>query len=192
LGSESILIPPPLKPSHAEGIVVHVIIKMSRSCLVGAAVFFGTFSPGPWLRAADLTDRQIEDRVSEAIQGFDTMTELWQEGRYDDLYDWGTEESRESITPERFSFFMRNATRFPQCCFKRFQEAEGRLKAPDRVEVTVTIGYQYTTHAISRPPSAPILPEEERDSVVLVYEAGRWRMDLNQLLDLAWIPGRPY
>jgi hypothetical protein len=175
-----------------KGILVYVITKKSRSCLVGAAVVFGTLTPGPWLEAADLTERQIEERLSEAIQSLDKVTELWQEGRFDDLYDWGTEASRESITPERFSFFMRNATRFPQCCFMRFQEAEGRLKAPDRVEVTVTIGYQYTPHAISRPPSAPMLPEDERDSFVLVYEADNWRLDLNQLLDLAWIPGRPY
>lgn len=167
-------------------------MKSNRSSFLGIGLLFGTLFTGPWLQAADLTDRQIRDRESEAIQSLDTMTELWQEGRFDELYDWGTEASRASMTPERFSFFMRNATRNPQCCFKRFQEAEGRLNAPDRVEVSVTIGYRYTLHAVSRPPSAPVLPEHERDSFVLVYEADRWRLDLNQWLDLAWIPGRPY
>jgi hypothetical protein len=67
-----------------------------------------------------------------------------------------------------------------------------RLNAPDQVEVTVTLGYRYSTQAVSRGPSAPMLPEHERESFVLVYEADRWRMDLNQVLGRAWIPGRPY
>lgn len=169
-----------------------VIMKTIRLSLAGIGLLFGTLSPGSWLEAADLTDRQIEERESEAIHSLDKMMELWEEDRYDELYDRGTEAFRASMTPEQFFVLMRNATRGLQCCFKRFQEAEGRLNAPDQVEVTVTLGYRYTPHAVSRGPSAPMLPEHERESFVLVYEADRWRMDLNQVLDRAWIPGRPY
>jgi hypothetical protein len=164
-----------------------LMMKMSRSYLVGAAVFFGTLSSGPWLQAAELTDKQIEERVSEAIRSLDKMTELWEEERYDDLYALGTKAFRASMTPEQFSFLMRNTTRSPQCCFERFQKAKGRFIDPDHVEVSVTIGYQYSLYAISRPPYAPMLPEHERESFVLVHEAGRWRLDLKEVLDRAWI-----
>jgi hypothetical protein len=162
-------------------------MKMSRSFIVGAAVLFGTLLPVQWLQAAALTDKQIEERVSEAIRSLDKMTELWEEERYDDLYALGTKAFRASMTPEQFSHLMRNTTRSPQCCFTRFQKAEGRLIDPKHVEVSVTIGYQYSIYAISRPPFAPMLPEYERETFVLVHEAGRWRLDLQEVLDRAWI-----
>ena len=168
------------------------MMKISRSYFVGAAVLFGTLSHGPGLQAAALTDRQIEERVSEAIRSLDKMTELWEEERYDDLYALGTRGFRASMTAEHFSFLMRNATRSPQCCFTRFQKAEGRLIDPKQVEVSVTVAYQYTKYAISRPPFAPMLPEYERETFILVLEDGRWRLDLNEVVDRAWISGRPY
>ena len=167
-------------------------MKMSRSFLVGIGILFGAFLAGPQLKAGDLAAGQVEERLSEAIHGLDTITELWEEERYDDLYDRGTAAFRASMAPEQFSFLMRNSTRGPQCCFKRFQEATGRFMDPDHVEVTVTLGYRYTNNAVSRGPSAPLLPEHERESFILVHEAGRWRLDLNQVLDRAWIPGRRY
>jgi hypothetical protein len=183
---------PGFPPASRAGEVVTLMMKMSRSCLVGAAVLFGTLASGPCLQAAELTNKQIEERVSEAIRSLDKMTELWELGQYDDLYALGTKAFRASMTPEQFSFLMLNATRNPQCCFTRFQKAEGRLIDPTQVEVSVTIAYQYTKYAVSRPPYAPILPEHERETFVLVREAGRWRLDLNEVVDRAWISGRPY
>jgi len=169
------------------------MLKMAIRCeIVGMALCLVTLFPGLEIQAAELPDKEIKERITEAIQSLDKMTELWQEERYEDLYDLGTEASRASITLERFSFFMRNRTRQPQCCFKRFQEPKGKLEAPDRVKVTVTIAYEYGRYAISRPPEAPILPEHERDSFILYYEGDQWRLDLDQWLELAWIPGRPY
>jgi len=164
-----------------------LMMKMARSYLVGAAVLFGTLSHGPGLPATALTDKQTEERVSEAVRSLDKMTELWEEERYDDLYALGTKTFRASMTPEQFSHLMHNTTRSPQCCFTRFQKPKGRLIDPDHVEVSVTIGYQYSRYAISRPPYAPMLPEYERETFLLVQEDGRWRLDLNEVLDRAWI-----
>lgn len=147
---------------------------------------------GPWVQAADVTDKQMEDAVSEAVHGLDKITESWEEGRYDELYDRGTEAFRASMTPEQFSVLMRTATRSPECCFKRFQEAKGQFNDLNHIEVTVTIGYRYSMNAISRGPSAPVLPKQERESFSLVREGDRWRLDLNQILDRAWLSGRRY
>jgi len=175
-----------LPPSRASG-VVPLMMKVSRSCLVGAAVVFGALSYGPCLQAAELTDKQIEERVSEAIRSLDRITELWEEERYDDLYALGTKTFRDSMTSEQFSHLMKNTTRSPQCCFTRFQKAKGQLIDPDQVEVSVTIGYEYSAYAISRPPYAPMLPEYERETFILVHEDDRWRLDLQEVLDRAWI-----
>jgi hypothetical protein len=164
----------------------------NRFGFVGLGLGLVMLLPGFEVKAADLPDKEIQERIDEAIGSLDKMTEMWQEERYEDLYDLGTKASRASITLERFSFFMRNRTRQPQCCFTRFQKPKGKLEAPDRVKVTVTIAYDYGRHAISRPPNAPMLPEHERDTFMLYYEGEQWRLDLNRWLELAWIPGRPY
>jgi hypothetical protein len=155
-------------------------------------MLFATLSPGPGAQAADVTDKQMEDAVSEAVHSLDKITESWEEGRYDELYDRGTKDFRASMMPEQFSVLMRTATRSPECCFKRFQEAKGQFNDLNHIEVTVTIGYRYSMNAISRGPSAPVLPQQERESFSLVREGDRWRLDLNQVLDRAWIPGRRY
>jgi len=162
------------------------------SGFIGAAVLFVTVFCATGSPAGELTKKEIHERISDAIHSLDKMTEMWEEERYDDLYELGTKASRASITAERFHFYMRNRTRQPQCCFTRFQEPKGTMQAPDRVRVTVTIAYEYGHFAISRPPNAPILPEYERDSFILYFEGEVWRIDLNRWLELAWIPGRPY
>lgn len=161
--------------------------RIAAALAVGLFGFSG-FSGG--VAGKELTRRQIESIESDAIRSLDKITALWEAEEYDELYRRGMAASQSKITAEGFAATMGNGKRRPKCCWERFQGATARLESPERVAVTAKIGYDYQGNTVHPGPGAPILPEFDEETFSIVLEDGTWRVDLNQILDRAWIPGR--
>lgn len=130
-----------------------------------------------------------EGAVRGALQGLKEVVALWSDQRFSDLYDWGTEESRQQVSKEQFIQFMRNSSRRLLCCWATLQELQGIFKSTGQVYVRAKLGYENflnTRSEVSDPDtestqwvvSSSFVPQ----TFLMVFQQNRWRIDLTEIL----------
>lgn len=122
-----------------------------------------------WGRQAAVDDEAIR---SDAVRGFETILDLWRDGRYDELYQRTLISGKD--TKESFSRRMAAAPLKPSCCWEKMQEVDVRVKTPTSVVVSARLGLD-----------APGALEYKTKAFKLLLEDGKWRIARSDLLALA-------
>jgi len=111
-------------------------------------------------------------RLSE--RDFDSIINLWKDEKYDELYGYGTLSSHVRISKEGFVKEMTQKKFKLLCCGDAAREIEVIYKSPTVVYVKARMGYK--NH---------INKEAFRhETFKLVFEEGKWRTDIMQILKL--------
>ena len=120
------------------------------------------------------TPYQDEGEIrSEAARDFETILDLWREGRYDDLYERTTSAGR--VSRESFGRRLAAASRRPACCWEKVQEMRITVRDDSTVTVRARVGLEGGTAGT----------EFATRSFRLVKEEGVWRLPASEILSLA-------
>jgi hypothetical protein len=107
---------------------------------------------------------------------FETILDLWRDGRFADLYD--RTYAAGSRSRESFLRKMSVADRRPACCWEKMQEVKVAVPSPDNATLHARIGLEKTgteTEACTR-------------SFRMRREGGIWKASLSDILSLAGTP----
>lgn len=122
-----------------------------------------------WGRQAAVDDEAIR---SEAVRGFETILDLWRDGRFDELYQRTLISGKD--TKESFHKRMATAPLKPSCCWEKMQEVSVRVKSPTSVVISARLGLD-----------APGALEYKTKSFKLFLEDGQWRIARADILAIA-------
>ena len=116
---------------------------------------------------------EIEQVRLVVREAFETFLRLWEEERYFELYELGTQQSRNELTPEEF------ATRMVQLDW-----VPAELVASDPIEIAFRYRtFIYVDATIRFVHKAfPTLQFQKRQTFLLLWENQKWRFDLLQML----------
>ncbi|WP_224983551.1 hypothetical protein [Geomonas agri] len=78
----------------------------------------------------------------EVLKDFETILDLWRDGRFDDLYQHtnGGKDGR-----EKFANRLASAPRKPACCWEKIQDARVSLKSGKSAVVQARLGFEAST-----------------------------------------------
>ncbi|MBJ6752809.1 hypothetical protein [Geomonas anaerohicana] len=78
----------------------------------------------------------------EVLRDFETILDLWRDGRFDDLYQHtnGGKDGR-----EKFANRLASAPRKPACCWEKIQDARVSLKSGKNAVVQAQLGFEAST-----------------------------------------------
>lgn len=116
--------------------------------------------------------QQIEGEVSNI---FKTIIDLWYEGKYDSLYEYGQLSSQASLSREDFIRQMKNKKWGLVCCWEKVQDITINVKYPTLVYVRAKIGYALKG-AVGSPTNI------KTETYQIIFEDRRWRINLLNLL----------
>ena len=141
--------------------------------------------------AQELTSHDIHRIRLEAERGFAQIIQLWKDGRFAELYTYGTFASQVDLSPEAFVYHMGHATRTLQCCWQTIQGVESRFDSPERVYVKARLGFKRREFLVVRGQHRFIARgflAEETLTFLLQQEEQAWRLDLFRILALSGVP----
>ncbi len=124
------------------------------------------FSPAS--ARADNTPSLYENTISETL-------DLWRDGRYEQLF--GQLAKRGKISREHFIGKMRDSNIKPACCWQKMEHFKLLNENKNSATVYVKIGLE----------GMPEQPDSVTREFRLVNEHGAWKMQLNDVMDLAGI-----
>ncbi|QWV96896.1 hypothetical protein KP003_17110 [Geomonas nitrogeniifigens] len=110
--------------------------------------------------------------TQEVLKDFETILDLWRDGRYDELYQRtnGGKDGR-----EKFANRLASAPRKPACCWEKIQEARVSLKSAKSAVVQARLGFEGST------PGTEFVTK----AVHLKKEASGWSIAQSELYSLA-------
>ncbi len=130
-----------------------------------------------------------QEVVQAALQGLKSAVDVWSAQDFSSLYEWGTIESKQLFSKERFVGLMRNSTRQLQCCWTTLQNLKGIFRSPTQVYVEAKLGYEDFQNTGSDYPDQDTGPTQwvissgfDLRNFLLVLQQGRWRMNLTEVL----------
>jgi len=130
-----------------------------------------------------------QEVVKAAQEGLKSVVALWRAQDFPSLYEWGTMESRQFFSKERFINLMKNSSRQLQCCWTTLQDLQGFLKSPTQVYVKAKLGYENfhsteleTSNQDTGPSQWVISSSFDPRTFLMVLQQGRWRIDLAEIL----------
>jgi hypothetical protein len=130
-----------------------------------------------------------QEVVQAALQGLKSAANAWSAQDFSSLYEWGTIESRQLFSKERFVSLMKNSTRQLQCCWTTLQNLKGFFRSPTQVYVEAKLGYEdfRNTRADhldkdTGPAQWVISSGFDLRNFMMVLQQGRWRMNLTEIL----------
>ena len=109
---------------------------------------------------------------SEAVAGFETILDLWREGRFDELYNRTLINGKD--TKESFTGRMSSARLKPSCCWEKMQEVGVSVRSESSVVVRAKLGLD-----------SPGGMEYKTKAFKLFKEDGVWRIARSEILSLA-------
>lgn len=115
----------------------------------------------------------IDETKRLSKRDFDTIIYHWKEERYEELYEYGTLSSHVRISKEGFIREMKQKKFKLMCCGDAAREIEVIYKSPTVVYVKAKMGYKSTTKEVFH-----------HETFRLVFEEGKWRTDIMQILKL--------
>ncbi|QXE90489.1 hypothetical protein KP001_19105 [Geomonas subterranea] len=108
----------------------------------------------------------------DVLKDFETILDLWRDGRYDDLYQH-TSGGRDG--KEKFAGRLSSAPRKPACCWEKIQEPKVSLKSGSSAIVQARLGFESSTPGT----------EFVTTSIHLRKEAAGWSISQSELYSLA-------
>ncbi|MCI0527685.1 MAG: hypothetical protein L0Y56_09605 [Nitrospira sp.] len=130
-----------------------------------------------------------QEVVQTALQGLRSAVDLWSAQDFSSLYEWGTTESQQLFSKERFVSLMKNSTRQLQCCWTTLQNLKGFFKSPTQVYVEAKLGYEDFQIMGADHPNQDAGPAQwvissgfDPRNFLMVLQQGRWRMNLTEIL----------
>lgn len=130
-----------------------------------------------------------QEVVQAALQGLKSAVDVWIAQDFSSLYEWGTIESKQLFSKERFVGLMRNSTRQLQCCWTTLQNLKGIFRSPTQVYVEAKLGYEDFQNTGSDYPDQDAGPTQwvissgfDLRNFLMVLQQGRWRMNLTEVL----------
>jgi hypothetical protein len=140
--------------------------------------------------AQELTSHDINRILLEAERGFAQIVQLWKDGRFAELYTYGTFASQVDLSPEAFEHHMGRATRTLECCWQTMQDIQSRFESSERVYVKARLGFKHKEFLVMRGQHRFIARgflAEETLTFLLQYEEQAWRLDLFRILALSGV-----
>lgn len=116
----------------------------------------------------------MADVAYDAERRFNEALELWSEGRYEDLWDCGTDSSKSEVSREDFAWTMGRSPRMPDVGWLREKSVTATVKKPTRVSIQAEINF--------------IINGEDRLETrvfQLTHEDDEWRITLSEFVRLA-------
>jgi hypothetical protein len=138
--------------------------------LTAATVFVLTLCSG--ISFAKSVYQSDAEASSSARADFETILDLWRDGRYDDLYE-RTQRSGKTAK-EDFSLKLGNATYKPACCWQKMQEVSVHIENNDFATVRAKIGLEGSGEI-----------KFKTRSYKLVREGNVWRISQSDIFSLA-------
>lgn len=123
--------------------------------------------------SADPNPFEIQDIEARAKESYKRFIKLWQEELYFELYDLGIQSTRDRITREQFAQRMVELAWVPDGALN-----EKYLIATMRFRTMVYV----KARVLYRGKFNPDMRFSKDLSVLLLFERGRWRLDLIQLI----------
>jgi hypothetical protein len=114
------------------------------------------------------------DVAYDGERRFEEALELWSEGRYEDLWECGTDSSKALISREDFVWTMKQSPRMPDVGWMREKSLTTTVKKPTRVIVQAEIRFIVNGQ-----------DKLETRVFQLIYEDDEWRIDLSEFVQLA-------
>jgi len=112
-----------------------------------------------------------EKTVSETL-------DLWRDGHYERLYE--NLSSRGKVSREQFIDLLRSTSTRPACCFQKVQHFKLLDEKRSSARVYARIGME----------GSPAHGESSTREFKLKKEGGAWRMQMNDILQLAGVKGK--
>jgi len=114
--------------------------------------------------------RRIEHEATEALK---TMISLWKDGKFEELYEYGSRGKQTSISKESFISRMRKQSWEIASSWEAIQNVEGDVVSPKLVYVRAKIGYKKKTGGDTK---------FVTETFKMNLEGGKWRTDLSKFL----------
>lgn len=124
--------------------------------------------------AGGLTATEKKKIEAEATGAFDMMFGLWKDGKYEDLYAYGSRKSHTAISKESFVTRMRKKSYELASSWETIRDREAEVRSRKSVYITAKIGYR----SKREPGDTKFRTETYR----LELEGDRWRIDLSKIL----------
>ena len=177
-----------------------ILMRPSQKWVFGLFIFFWFLGACflPWAKAEPQVapgtgnhenSSPRQEVVPAALEGLKSVVALWRAQDFSALYEWGTTESRQLFSKERFINLMKNSSRQLQCCWTTLQDLQGFLKSPTQVYVEAKLGYenfhnmQHETSNQDTGPSQWVISSSfDPRTFLMVLQQGRWRIDLAEIL----------
>lgn len=130
------------------------------------------------LLLVSMSSAHAETATSTLEQSMSDTLDLWREGRYEQLYERLSHRGKTS--KEQFVARMRDTARRPACCWQKMENF--RVLNEKRTEATV-----YVKVGLEGTPS-PV--ESSTRDFKLSHDSQSWKMQLNDIYDLAGVSGK--
>jgi hypothetical protein len=124
--------------------------------------------------AGGLTTTEKKKIESDATGAFDMMFGLWKAGKYEDLYEYGSQKSHASISKENFVSKMRKKSYELASSWETIRDREAEVSSRKLVYMKAKIGY--------RSKKGVGATEFRTETYRLQLEGDRWRIDLSKIL----------
>jgi hypothetical protein len=116
----------------------------------------------------------LADVAYDAERRFQEVLSLWSDGRYEDLWECGTDSSKAGVSREDFVWTMKRSPRMPDVGWLREKSVTATVKKPTRVSIQAEINF--------------IINGEDRLETrvfQMTYEDDEWRILLSEFVRLA-------
>ncbi|WP_136524672.1 hypothetical protein [Geomonas ferrireducens] len=114
---------------------------------------------------------------AEVLSDFETILDLWRDGKYEDLYQrtTGGKDSKEKFTAK-----LSSAPRKPACCWEKIQEPRVTMKSAHSAVVHARLGFEAST------PGTEFVTK----GINLKKEPSGWSISQSDLYSLADLTGK--
>jgi hypothetical protein len=133
-----------------------------------------------------VSEGEKEEVVTSARASFMEIVALWKDEKYGDLYEFGTLRSQQRLSKEDFEKRMRKAKKRLECCWATVQDVKGLYKSSTEVNIKAKMGYRLAGSSNPHRKASPEVSENasfEHETFYLIYQNGRWRINLFRILE---------
>jgi len=140
-------------------------------------------APGP----GEATEAGGTAGVYRPDTAFKEIVADWKDGRFEELYERGSQNSRAFISRQEFVHLMQNSNVRLQCCWATVQNVKWASSTPSGAYVSAMLGYQNFSKkgkgesetGSGRLTATSIFKD---DTFQLVREEGLWKINLSDIL----------
>jgi hypothetical protein len=109
---------------------------------------------------------------SDAADALKTIVMLWKDGKYEALYEYGTDKNKTSTSREKFVQRMKSKNDLASS-WETLQDVDAKFKSPSLVYVTARIGHR---------PKPGGNVQVRTETYEMKLEKGMWKTDLSKIL----------